>query len=408
MATTVPTPSTVTTPGATARAGGPPIAVGQKFRAARLDSPGTVSVNEYERQPLEHGDLLLKIDLCGVCGSDVHWIHATPEGQKQIKYPMFLGHEWTGTIAEAAPGSPQQDVTGEPIGVGDRVWAKRRSCGKCIYCAVLRHPEACIGRQPTIDASGGRRSVPGAGFAPILHLAGNDDLEVIKVPSHVSPRAAVLLEPLTNALTAIERSMQGGAPWAGIGYGPGSTVVVQGAGPIGALVACVARLTGAGKIILVGAPANRLALVQEVASVDEVIDIEQVPDWEERVKLVKAMTPSGIGADAVYEAAGVPVAFKEALHMVRRYGTVVEIGHFTPRRPEPFDPFDLCSTSASVYGHYGLSTQAWVAGARFLGRYANTFAFDKLVTNLYPLSDIHTAIENMRKGVDIKPGVYAD
>jgi threonine dehydrogenase-like Zn-dependent dehydrogenase len=218
----------------------------------------------------------------------------------------------------------------------------------------------------------------------------------------------VLLEPLTNALTAVERSMQGGAPWAGIGYGPGATVVVQGAGPIGSLIACVARLTGADKIILVGAPAGRLEIVQGVADVDEVIDIEKVPDWEERVKLVRDMTPSGIGADVVYEAAGVPVAFREALRMVRRFGTVVETGHFTPRKPEPFDAFEICSTAATVHGHYGLSTQAWVAGSRFLGRHAGKFPFEKLVTNLYPISEFNTALENMRRGLDIKPGVYPD
>jgi threonine dehydrogenase-like Zn-dependent dehydrogenase len=384
------------------------VAVGARFRAARLDSPGVVSLDEYERQPLAAGDLLVKVDLCGVCGSDVHWVHATPEGQARINYPMFLGHEWTGTIAEMGERAPQRDVTGQPLAAGDRVWVKRRSCGQCYMCAVLRHPEACLGRTPVADAAGNPRRVQGAGFAPVVHLAGNDDLEVIKVPAHVSPRAAVLLEPLTNALTAVERSMQGGAPWSGIGYGPGSTVVVQGAGPIGALIACVARLTGADKIILVGAPANRLEIVQDIASVDEVIDIERVPDWEERVRMVRAMTPSGAGADAVYEAAGVPIAFREALRMVRRYGTVVEIGHFTPRTPEPFDPFEICSTAATIHGHYGLSNQAWVAGARFLGRHAATFPFERLVTSLYPLSEITTAIENMRRGRDIKPAVYPD
>ena len=120
------------------------------------------------------------------------------------------------------------------------------------------------------------------------------------------------------------------------------------------------------------------------------------------------MTPSGIGADVVYEAAGVPVAFKEALRMVRRFGTVVETGHFTPRKPEPFDPFELCSTAATVHGHMGLSNQAWVAGARFLGRHAGKFPFEKLVTNLYPLSDFNTALDNMRRGIDIKPGVSPD
>ncbi len=384
------------------------VAVGERFRVAVLESPGVVAIREYERQPLEPGDLLLKIDLCGVCGSDVHWVHATPEAQARMRYPMFLGHEWTGTIMEMGPDVPTHDITGQPLAIGDRIWAKRRACGQCLMCAVLRHPEACLGRRPVVDAQGRPRRVSGGGFAPILHLASNGDLEIIKVPPHVGPRAAVLLEPLTNALTAVERSMQGGAPWAGIGYGPGATVVVQGAGPIGALIACVARLTGADKIILVGAPANRLELIQRVASVDEVVNIEQVTDWQERVKLVRSMTPAGAGADVVFEAAGVPIAFREALRMVRRFGTIVEVGHFTPRTPEPLDPFEICSTSASIYGHYGLANQAWVAGARFLGRHAGRFRFEDLVTNLYPLSELPAAIENMRRGLDIKPGVYPD
>jgi threonine dehydrogenase-like Zn-dependent dehydrogenase len=371
-----------------------------------LESPGVVTIEEYERQPLQPPDLLLNVDLCGVCGSDVHWVHATPEAQARMTYPMFLGHEWTATIEEMGKRAPTVDVTGEPLAIGDRVWVKRGSCGRCYMCAVLRHPEACLGRKPVVDDNGQPRRISGAGFAPVIHLAGNNDLEVIKVPAHVSPRAAVLLEPLTNALTAVERSMQGGAPWAGIGYGPGATVVVQGAGPIGALIACVARLTGADKIIVVGAPAGRLEIVQRVASVDEVIDIEKVTDWEERVRMVRAMTSSRAGADVVYEAAGVPIAFKEALRMVRRYGTIVETGHFTPRKPEPFDPFEICSTAATIHGHYGLSNQAWVAGSRFLGRHAGKFPFEDLVTNLYPLSDLHTALENMRKGLDIKPAIY--
>ena len=53
-----------------------------------------------------------------------------------------------------------------------------------------------------------------------------------------------------------------------------------------------------------------------------------------------------------------PVAFKEALRIVRHYGTVVETGHFTPRKPEPIDPFEICSTAVTVRGHYGLSNQA--------------------------------------------------
>ena len=139
------------------------VAVGERFRAARLDSPGVVSIQEYERQPLgpvtSWSPWTSAASAAQTCTG-----YATPEAQARMTYPMFLGHEWTGTVAELGERAPRADVTGQPLAVGDRVWVKRRSCGRC--CTVLRHPEACIGRQPLTDADGRRRQVPGAGFAP--------------------------------------------------------------------------------------------------------------------------------------------------------------------------------------------------------------------------------------------------
>src|SRR6266542_1755348 len=87
------------------------VAVGEKFRAARLETPGEVTIKDYQRQPLGPPDLFLQIDLCGVCGSDVHWVHATPEAQARMTYPMYLGHEWTGTIEEMGERAPKVDIT---------------------------------------------------------------------------------------------------------------------------------------------------------------------------------------------------------------------------------------------------------------------------------------------------------
>ncbi|MAG36422.1 MAG: hypothetical protein CL878_09280 [Dehalococcoidia bacterium] len=377
----------------------------QHYRAASLDSPGTVAVHEYERQPVLDTDAVVEIEMCGVCGSDVHWVHANEVGQAQIPYPFDLGHEWVGRVVEKGSAVPSHDLAGELVDVGDRVWVMRAPCGKCYACAVLRHHEACIGRPSMLTLPAEQRRVRGWGFADIHHAASTDgDLSFVKVAEHVAAEAAVLLEPLTNALTAIERSMQGGAPQAGIGYGPGATVVVQGAGPIGALIACVARLTGADRIIVVGAPANRLELVKDLAA-DEVINIEEVTDPDERVELVREMTPHGLGPDVVYEAAGVPIAWIEALQMVRQFGTIVEVGHFTPRDPIPFDPFLICSKACSIYGHYGLSNQAWVTAAKFLARHWPAMRIDRLVTNVYPLDQLPEAIENMRRGVDLKAAI---
>src|SRR5207247_8716112 len=114
------------------------------------------------------------------------------------------------------------------------------------------------------------------------------------------------------------------------------------------------------------------------AAADELDASDKIADRQNRVNPVRSMTPPNAGADVVYEAAGVPIAFREALRMIRRYGTVVETGHFTPRRPEPFDAFEICSTAGPIHGQYGLSNQAWVAGPRFLGPHPGKFPLEVL------------------------------
>ena len=83
------------------------------------------------------GDLLVNVDLCGVCGSDVHWVHATPEAQARMTYPMFLGHEWTGTIAELGERAPQVDITGQALA------ARRPGVGQAAQPAGAATPAPC-------------------------------------------------------------------------------------------------------------------------------------------------------------------------------------------------------------------------------------------------------------------------
>ena len=83
------------------------VAVGERFRAARLDSPGVVSIQEYERQPLGPVTSWSPWTSAASAAPDVHWVHATPEAQARMTYPMFLGHEWTGTVAELGERAPR-------------------------------------------------------------------------------------------------------------------------------------------------------------------------------------------------------------------------------------------------------------------------------------------------------------
>ena len=99
-----------------------------------------------------------------------------------------------------------------------------------------------------------------------------------------------------------------------------------------------AKETGAFKTIVIGAPESRLELAKEFGA-DVTINIEEIPDAEERIELVKKETPGGYGADVVFECAGVPTAIPEGLDMVRRGGTYVVAGHFTDVGEVSINPF---------------------------------------------------------------------
>nr|MBA2519231.1 zinc-binding dehydrogenase [Chloroflexia bacterium] len=221
--------------------------------------------------------LLLRTELTGICGTDVH-LYET--GQPE---PMALGHEIAGTIVAIGDGLAT-DFTGRPIVIGD---------------LIVPHPG-------TPNGAYGFRTNPAqgppfltGGFGQYLSLAhGGTSFFKVEAP----PGVAVLLEPLSIGVHAVERSR----------IELGDTVVVQGTGAIGLLTIYVAKQAGAGTVIAVGGPKGRLAAATALGA-DTVIDIAEIPDAAARVDRVRSLTPNGMGADIVYECAGVKSAIVEGI-----------------------------------------------------------------------------------------------
>ncbi len=161
-------------------------------------------------------------------------------------------------------GFPKVDPDGEPIKVGDLVGVSVEDmdsspCGRCYNCAT-GFPVLCSSRIPRnypILEKGWQR-----GWAEFRYTHGVE--AVYKLPQSLSLEAAVLVEPLSIAVSAFQRAAMG-ASWLYQGMGPGKTVVIQGSGPIGVLLTVMAKLSGAGKVIVVGAPDHRLSLCSQFA-----------------------------------------------------------------------------------------------------------------------------------------------
>ena len=266
--------------GTVVRTGRAVVMVGKEFQ-----------VREYPVPEPAPGTLLLRQELAGICGTDLHnWEHGRLSGE------ILLGHENVGIIDKLGEGI-DRDYLGQKVEVGDRVVFAPGS------------PAGAYGFQLADEAPHFR-----GGFAEYIYLAQR---ETCFIKTRLPAEAAVLSEPFQVGVHGVLRSKMTF----------GDTVVIQGSGAIGLMTLIAAKLSGAGRLIVVGGPKGRLEKAKMLGA-DVIIDIGEVRDPAERTKIVKEHTAKNAGADVVFECAGFLGAITEGLGYLRRSGTYVEMGHF--------------------------------------------------------------------------------
>ena len=310
------------------------------------------------------GGLLVKVDACAVCGSDMK---AYLSGNPRMKPPIVMGHEFSGVVVEAK-------ADGFEVG-GRVVMATSISCGTCLYCQRGWN-NICANIQPMgFGYHGGM-----AEYVAIPELALRNG-HVIKVPAHVNPVHACLAEPVSCAVNSCENSQ----------VAAGDTVLVMGAGPMGILNALVARQYGAKQVIL--SEVNPARLAQGAAfGFDRLVN----PGTEDLGAVVKELT-GGYGADVAIVAAPAAAPQEQALELVRRRGTVCLFASL------PHDKRMITIDSRLL--HYGElrvvgtsdSTPAHVRKAvEILGNPG--FPAGKIVSHLLTLDGFKDAIDLMKSG----------
>ncbi len=344
--------------------------------------------------------------LAGICGTDKHIF----EGKAPIELPMILGHENLGRIEQISDkGEAPRDVYGEPLRIGDRItWFGAIPCGECWYCRWL--PDNHTGILCSNCFAYGQVSCKPAphlfgGYAEKVYLKPTP--WIWKIPDSLPDEVAVLVD-IFASVSGIIKAMAP-APVLKEGFGPGDYVVVQGSGPIGIAAAMTAKLAGAYKILLIGAPKERLDLAGSLGFFDKMINIEEVMDHEERVRIVQAWTPGGVGPDLVVDCTGVPDAVPEGLEMVRRGGTFVEIGSFVETGETSISPFrHLCWKDVQLIGQYGCCPHYYDRSIRFvemawnerlpLEKLVRTFPLEKAMEAMLAMKDM----EGMKIVLDMR------
>jgi L-iditol 2-dehydrogenase len=356
-------------------------------RAVVMTGPGQpLELRSFAAPRPEPGGAVLETVASEVCGTDVHLHHGRLAG---VPYPIIPGHINCGRVVET--NGPLHDVEGRPIPPGRLVtfFDVFGTCGQCWYCLVAKAGTRCPKRRVygiTTSAADGLLG----GWAERIEL-----------------KPGVRMLPLPEGLEA-EDFMGGGCGLptgfhaverAGVALG--DTVVVQGSGPVGLNAAIFASLAGAGRVLVIGAPAARLEAARRLGA-DDVLDITAAPDPSGRVGWVRERT-GGRGADVVIEASGNPAAVPEGLEMVRDAGTYVVVGQYTDAGDATINPHvHLNRRHVTLHGCWGFEFTHFHRALQLMARHKRRFPWRELVTREYALKDAGRALADMEQLAVVK------
>lgn len=328
--------------------------------AAVYRRPGEVVV---EGRPVPRpgpGEVLVEVDHCGICGSDIHML-LDGWGDKP---GLVAGHEYSGTIVALGEGVEGWAV-GETV-----VGGPSPKCGGCRRCLEGK-PSQCENRAGSIaDGHDGA-------FARFILVRAT---ALLRLPPGLSPRHAALAEPLAVALHGITRS----------GVAEGDTVMVIGAGPIGALSIAALVARGIGPITAVEPGERRKQLARDLGAVEvwDPSELEVFPPWEPERIAERA-------AHVVLECSGKKAAMEAGFHQLRRGGTLALVGAGIEH--PAFDPNRFILNELSVVGSFIYDKGGFETALEMLA--SDSFPTDLLIEDEgVPLGAVSEALRGLAEG----------
>ena len=326
------------------------------MKAVVVRAPMVFDVEDVPAPEAPAGGLLLDVKACGLCGSDLRTLRS---GHRKVTLPYVIGHEICGVVADTGPGYSGPWQRGDLLSMGPVVY-----CGHCDFCLEGQF-ELCENYREIAQAW------PGGLAEQIAVPPEAVRLGVIeRVPAGVDPGNAAIAEPISSCLNAQEKGR----------VGLGDSVVIIGSGPIGCIHIALARLHGAGPIIIADINAERLRLAEPFEP-DAMIDASKV----DLVSEVRRLT-GGKGADVIVTATPAPVAVVQAVEMARKGGRILLFGGLPKDNSTPpvdmnivhYNALQLIGTTTFAPRHYRLAVKLVAS---------NRIPVDKLITHRFPLSE---------------------
>jgi alcohol dehydrogenase/L-iditol 2-dehydrogenase len=328
---------------------------------------GMVELRDVPVPEIGDNDVLLEVKAVGVCGSDVEMWRS--DVTFAVNVPVIQGHEFCGVVAQTGKNVDKWRQ-------GDKAISETSAyvCGKCYFCKSGDY-NMCPHRL------GYGYGVDGA-FTRFVKVRQ----EILHpIPPGLSFEEAAITEPVCVAYNALVFRSR---------IRPGDTVAVIGPGPIGLNCIQVARISGAGTIIVSGKAVDRTRLqLAKKMGADITVDCSK----EDPVAVVNQST-SGLGADLVVNAAGDAPSLEQSMQMARRLGQITKIGW----GPEPvsmsLDP--LISKAIALQGSYGHSWKTWRAVLELLEK--RTVSTKPMISTILPITEWETAYRQVEDRSAVK------
>lgn len=341
-------------------------------RSVVFTEAGTpLALREQRLPPPGAGEIVVHVELAGVCGSDPHRLAGDVPGDGQ---PVCFGHEAVGRVVAVGHGAvDDRDVA---FSIGDRVyWSPLAPCGECEACAASRTLQC-----PAVVWPVPAESANAAGFQDYA-LVGPRSPRV-RIPTHVLPERVIAFGcALPTAIAGLAR----------LGELHGR-VVVLGAGPVGLASAMLASQSKATHVVVVGEPAPRREIAMRLGA-SATIPLADLDTQARHDAVLEAL--GGQAADFVIEAAGHPSAFPDGFNLLGHGGTLLILGLYSGKNAaSSIDPVRINNMNLTIVGSLGTPPSAFADTVDIAAEHGERLRFEDLITHRFGLQDTETAIRS--------------
>jgi L-iditol 2-dehydrogenase len=337
------------------------------MKAAVYRGLNDVRLEQVPVPEIGRGEMLVRVHTCGICGTDLKKISTGSHSA-----PRIFGHETSGVVARVGEGVRKYSV-------GDRVMVFHHiPCRECYFCRAQTFAQCDVYKKVGCTAG---FEPSGGGFAEYVRvLDWIVERGTVAIPDTVSFEQACFVEPVNTCMKGIQT----------LRLEPGETVLVMGQGPIGLILAVLARKAGA-RVITSDLYPARLT-ISLTLGVDLTIDASQA----DTVRMIREMT-DGRGADAVVLAVGGNTLIRTAMDAARPGGRVLLFAQ-TVRGEATVDPAAVCVDEKTLLGSYSASVELQEQSVRFVMN--REMDLEQLISHRFPLSE---SVEALHRAAHPQP-----